>query len=212
MSESLEGRIMYLVRHGETFANVGQYMQGLDDLLTPEGELQAEKLAERAMNIEFSKLVSSDAVRAQQTATILSKRTNHSLYTTPLLRELKGPTSLIGSLRASDEFQKYSDFCDEHLYKDIRFEDEENFNDFRERGIKALEHLESLPDEKILVVTHGLFLRVVIGTCLTQKNLTPEVWNMFYAGLRTQNTGLTVMRHENGSWHLFTWNDHAHLG
>jgi len=212
MSESLEGRVIYLVRHGETLANIGNYVQGLDDPLSPHGELQAEKLGERAQNLEFSKLISSDTVRAKSTAGMIAKRTGHVLETSPLLRELATPTSLKGVLRESEEHKKYTDFCDVNLFKDMHYEDEENFNDFNERGVKALEYLESLPDDKILVVTHGLFLRVIIGTCLTKKNLTPEIWGLFYRGLRTQNTGLTVMRHENGFWHMYTWNDHAHLG
>ena len=32
---------IYFVRHGETIANVESKVQGLDDPLTPEGELQA---------------------------------------------------------------------------------------------------------------------------------------------------------------------------
>ncbi len=211
MSE-LEGKVLYLVRHGETYANVNGILQGLDDALTPTGELQAEKLADRASRLEFDALISSDAVRAMQTASIVAKRTRHTLETQEFLREIRVPTALIGKKRTDPEARDFMRFVDAHGLEDVRMYDEENVFDMHARACTALRHLEQHAAQKVLVVTHGMFLRMLVTRMVFGETFDPNHWKVVNDSFRTINTGITIWRHTEGRWRMFTWNDHAHLG
>ena len=213
MSENVNRKIIYCVRHGQTVGNLRDAMQGLDDPLTPEGDLQAEKVAERTLNLEFDAFISSDATRAVQTATIISKRTGRAFETSALFRERKAPTSLIGITRAEEAYKPYDIFRRKNLGKNEHFEDEENFFDLRERGLEALKFLEEHSESKILIVTHGLFLRMLTTLVILDKKLELEQWRpIYFHSMKGSNTGLTIFECIGNQWTLVTWNDHAHLG
>ncbi len=79
---------LYLVRHGETFDNVNKIMQGqTQGLLTPEGEHQAQLLAQKLADTYFDVFVSSDLKRAVDTCRIIAEERHMAVQTTPLLRE-----------------------------------------------------------------------------------------------------------------------------
>lgn len=60
---------LYLVRHGETYFNTCQKIQGWSDsLLTKAGVNQAAILGDGLKNLPFSKVYSSDLGRAKGTA------------------------------------------------------------------------------------------------------------------------------------------------
>ena len=102
-----------------------------------------------------------------------------------------------------------------------RFEDEENFDDLVSRAKQTLQLLEKDPAEHIAVVTHGLFLRVLMAVVLFGDGLTGhELWRVFVS-FKSANTGLTILEYlPSGEkrmspeypWRIFVWNDHAHLG
>ncbi len=69
---------VYLIRHGETYWNLEQRLQGqLDSDLTAEGIRQAERIANKLEGIFFDALYSSDLKRAMHTANIISKCIKH---------------------------------------------------------------------------------------------------------------------------------------
>lgn len=212
MSENLEGKVVYLVRHGETLSNVNLTVQGLEGGLTPLGEIQAEQLADRATRLEFDALISSDAVRAVQTAALVGKRTKHTLETDPVFREVRVPTALVGKSKSEDEAKIFLRFCDEHEHEDVHFTDEENLFDLHRRACEAITFLERHPAEKIFLVTHGMFLRMMVVAMMFGPVLNPAVWKSITTAMRTKNTGITIWRHGKERWYMYTWNDHAHLG
>ena len=80
--------ILYLVRHGQTTDNVAQIMQGQrQGQLTPEGESQIGILADKLANVRFDAFVSSDLRRAIDSCSIIARRHDMEVLTTPLLRE-----------------------------------------------------------------------------------------------------------------------------
>ena len=205
-------KIVYFVRHGQTEGNVTDIIQGLDDPLSATGELQAENLALRAQNLDFEVLISSDAFRAQQTAGIISKRTQHSIELSDLFREIKRPSAFIGKLRLTEEFQSFDERWRTEFGGEWRYGDEETVLEFTNRVAAAVAYLETRPESKILVVAHGYFLRALAVYLLGGKNFFPETYLTAHSALRGENTGLTVCRKEKDTWHILTWNDHAHLG
>ena len=75
----------------------------------------------------------------------------------------------------------------------------------------------------MLVVTHGLFLRMLIATVLLGKDLTGPEYKRFFDATLTKNTGISVLqfleeeharrdRPARRGWILYVYNDHAHLG
>ena len=67
MSDKLQ--VVYLVRHGETAWSLSGQHTGLTDLpLTPRGELEAIRLAERLKGIAFEKVFTSPLQRAVRTS------------------------------------------------------------------------------------------------------------------------------------------------
>ena len=78
----------YVVRHGETEANVSRILQGHNDFpLTEEGKRQASELAKKFININFDHVFASDLLRARRTAEIIVLEHKLLVITKKLLRE-----------------------------------------------------------------------------------------------------------------------------
>lgn len=203
---------VYFLRHGETTGNVNQTVQGLDDPLTDQGRKQALKIAERATSLSFDILYSSDAVRAKDTAAEISKATGKDVVLDKVFREIKRPTKFEGKSRHDEDFQKFLQEELENVSNDTwQVEDGEHFFTSVARVKRAVEMLESTPEESIMVVTHGHFLRYLTAYLLHQKKLQPQHWLSLGKTMLMSNTGITVWRYEDELWQLLTWNDHAHF-
>lgn len=78
----------YIVRHGETEWNVLKKLQGhADSPLTEKGISDAQVLAKEFSARSFSKVFSSDLLRAHRTAKIIAKEHQLAVKTSQLLRE-----------------------------------------------------------------------------------------------------------------------------
>lgn len=208
---------VYLVRHGESEANVGKIYLGGETPLTEAGHGQAEFIAERASKLPVEVIISSTLKRAHQTAQYISDKIGKPIETSDLFVERRSPSEYIG--------REYSDVktwgTDEILNKnfgkpDWRYSDEENFDDMKVRAKAAIALLETRPENEILVVTHGLFLRMLVGTVLFGDEFSGREGKALFRGMKTKNTGLTIFEYnpDDGffsGWRLFVWNDHAHL-
>ena len=67
---------LYIVRHGETFGNLGS--KDIDPLLTKRGEEQARLLGERLSHISFNGIFASPYLRSLQTAWAVVQRQAHA--------------------------------------------------------------------------------------------------------------------------------------
>ena len=208
----MSSKIVYLVRHGETVSNLTHIVQGLDDKLSDTGQRQAAALAKRAMGLEFELFLSSDAKRTIQTASAIKEATGREFTPMSLFREIRRPKSFIGISRQTPEFQQFlKDELTNMANPDWQIEDGEHFESGKARALEALSYLERQAAESVLVVSHGHFMRYMVATILTEKNLTPELWLTLGHTLLASNTGITVCRFENNLWQVITWNDHAHF-
>ena len=68
--------MIYLVRHGQTDWNIEKkHTQGHTDIpLNENGKKQAEQLAQSISNLKIDKIISSDLLRAKETAEIINKK------------------------------------------------------------------------------------------------------------------------------------------
>ena len=80
---------LWLIRHGETEANVaGLYSGHSPTPLTPRGLAQAETLRDLLSVVPFDYVLCSELERAQQTAARVLQSRDLAVHTTPLLNEM----------------------------------------------------------------------------------------------------------------------------
>ncbi len=201
---------VFFVRHGESEGNIGEIQQTPETPLTSRGFAQADIIGKRVSRIDFDVLISSSYVRALQTAGRISSITGKAIIQNELFVERVRPSEQVGNKKALNaESEK---LYLEAWIKGEKYKDGESFKDLVDRAKAALEFLESIPEEVGVVVTHGIFLRVILSVVLLGEYVTPQTCDRFIWLLKTQNTGITEIEKTNGTWRVVTWNDHAHLG
>ena len=210
-------KTLYFVRHGESVGNASEAFQFDYSELSEKGHEQAKAVAERATRINFDVLITSPMPRALETANYIHQATGKAIEHSDLFVERRRPRAQQGLVRTSPEALAIEEgIRTSSRTPGYRYADEENFDDLVHRAQKALHYLENLPSENILVVTHGLFLRVLVCCAIYGDKVTGEMLYGFFVHLRVGNTGLTVMRYDDPiephTWLLTTWNDRVHLG
>ena len=148
---------LLLVRHGQSEWNVAGRMQGQTAHvpLTELGHQQAESAARELAGLRPGALVSSDLLRAVQTAEHCARATGLPLSTTPALRE-----QAYGVLegRPSRELWTVVDWTDPHW----RADGGESLAQLHERVAGYLDGLRrDPPADVVALVTHGDTIRAV---------------------------------------------------
>jgi len=129
---------VYLCRHGETTWTLsGQHTSFTDIPLTANGELQAEKLKERLIGVDFSKIFVSPLQRAKKTCEIAGylpfAEVDNDLFewrygevegmTTPEIRKTRpGWTIFNDGAPGGESIQEVSDRADRMIEKIRRYE------------------------------------------------------------------------------------------
>ncbi len=182
---------IYFIRHAESEKNVDKDYPG-ENTLTKRGHEQTKILAERLKEIPVDLLLVTSKKRAQQTMEVIS-------------------SSSSAPVRESDLFDENN--------KDFERmppgpERTDSFKHLIIRAKEAISFLENLSEKKIVIVTHGRFLKFLTAYILFKENLTEESVVLFMQHIGTGNTGITMFKYddEKNHWRLITWNDHGHLG
>lgn len=203
---------LFIVRHGVTAHNTRLKHQRHHTPLSLKGEAQAEALAKALLPYGITRIETSTATRALQTADIVAKVLNIPITTHEDLREEHRPSVLAD----------YSFFHPKSLYimsllfmlgaSTKHHSDEENPYEFRERTKQTLKRIEAnaSPNEKVLIITHNAitlemvdvlketpfipFFRRPLAVLLELKNCTG-----FHAKKDTENT-------QTGKWKVNAFN------
>ncbi len=204
---------VYFVRHGESEQNAKSMHQPHDSKLSEKGTTQAQFVARRFSNIPISKIVSSPFERAKQTAELIASNTGHTVIYSDLFVERKRPSQFENRHTEDNvvleiKAQIKQNYHDENWHHS----DEENFADVKKRATNAIKYLEENDCESIVVVTHGAFLRAIIGVMMFGQNLTSQEEVRIRHFMMVGNTGVTLCEFEESMWKLIVWNDQAHLG
>lgn len=208
---------VYLVRHGETIANLEGILQGqsIDSELSEKGITQAELVARRAQDLSFECILTSDLKRAHQTAEIISKRTHVPIAKACTeLREFKFPSEFEGGSTTDPKRLAYRAEQKTVTDPSWRHSDEETFADIYARAQAAERLFLDRPETELLVVTHGDFIKFLIGYFICGELLTPTVWSSVNYSFGISNTGITIAEEgtsNDTAWKLVTVNDYAHL-
>ncbi len=157
-------KLFYFVRHGESLLNAAGIRQGSDGSLSEKGKLQAEATGKRLYNYPFQIILASPFTRTRETAVIINtcfKKPKRIEYS-DLLKERKNPSEIIGKSMSDPEVMSIVDHIDKSYHSDdFRYSDEENFLDLKFRAKETLAYLATRREKVVLVVTHGIFLRLI---------------------------------------------------
>ena len=161
-----------LIRHGETALNVSRMLQPADTPLSARGVAQAEALARRLAAMGVVGIVSSDLPRALRTAQAIGAATGAPIETSALLHERN-----FGDLRG----QAYDSLSINPLTMLEAPPGGESSEAFARRVALAFDHIvrrHATLRGTLVVVTHGLVIRALLGTHVTLMGATPATTHL----------------------------------
>lgn len=160
---------LYIVRHGETEANVKDIVSGHSESdLTKKGKKQAQDLAGQFKDISFDAIFSSDLERAKQTAEIISLEKKLLVNTNKLLRERnfgrnEGKSRSDYREENKETFKKLENLAEKERWKFKIVEDAESDEEIMTRFIMILREIAvTYMGKKVLVVSHGGIMRTFL--------------------------------------------------
>ncbi|MFA6301212.1 MAG: histidine phosphatase family protein [Candidatus Paceibacterota bacterium] len=208
-------KVIYFVRHGQTEANLAGVRQGEGGSLSAKGREQALATAKRFPKQKGRPdiIYASPFLRTKETAEIIAKELNLKIKYTDLLKERKNPTEIIGHWGGEPEIKRMIDRMDVSYHDDdLRVSDEENFSDLKKRAKKLLYFISTRYHKKIIMVTHKIFLKMVIAYMLHGEKLTASEYNSLSYFNPIDNAGMAICTYKHhwlrpNEWKLVVWND-----
>ena len=164
-----------LIRHGETEWNSQQRMQGHSNSdLSSVGQAQIQALGQWMKNVPFDHIYSSDSLRAKQTAEAITQFSGHELKIDLRLREknlgvFEGLTSEEARERHPEVFRLFKTAGSKYV-----IDEGESTQQLQDRALEIVEEIRiKHPEARLLLVTHGGFIRVVMKHSLGLSLETP---------------------------------------
>ena len=152
------------IRHGETEWNSQQRMQGHSNSdLSSVGQAQIQALGQWMKNVPFDHIYSSDSLRAKQTAEAITQFSGHELQFDQRLREknlgvFEGLTSEEARERHPEVFRLFKTAGSKYV-----IDEGESTQQLQDRALEIVNEIRiKHPEERVLLVTHGGFIRVVM--------------------------------------------------
>ncbi len=208
-------KLIYFVRHGETELNAKGVRQGPKGHLTEKGRAQALETAKRFPKKKGRPqiIISSPYERTRETAQIIAEELKMKIEYSDLLVERKNPSEIVGHSGAERDVRNIVDRIDNSFHEDtLRYSDEENFTDLKERARKLLVFIKSRREDRIMMVSHGIFLKMVVSYMLLSENLTASEYNELSYLNPINNAGIAICSYQGhwfikDEWKLIVWND-----
>jgi probable phosphoglycerate mutase len=166
------GNRLYIFRHGETDWNSARRIQGHTDIpLNAVGRVQAYGLAERVKAYPIEAILSSDLVRARETAEIVAARLAVPLFLDPRLREAslgEAEGLTVDEVVARYGLEAWQTWCSyEPRDWSFRFPNGEAKRQTLDRAAAVLaEFLENHAFTNVAVSTHGGVIRTLVRSCM----------------------------------------------
>ena len=191
-------------RHGQTDWNIQSRFQGHSDIpLNKVGEYQANHAAKTLAGMNPNRIISSDLIRAQQTAAPLLELTKIKLEIDAQLRETNGG-NWEGKTETENHANDPENFRAWLTGKDIKAgEIGESRKDVAMRARAAFDRAIKDATGTIVFVTHGGTARCLLGSVL---NLPFDNWaalgglsNACWSVLEPKAHGWTLVEHNAGS-------------
>ncbi len=200
---------LYLLRHGATAANEQRpyVLQGdqTDGPLSPTGRMQATAVAEFLSDHPIDHIYCSPLKRALQTAQSIADRHDLVPSQEPRLSEVHvGRWEGLAWTTIMDRFpQEYRRFIENPA--DNPYLGGESYRDVRDRVQPAVQDvLRRHPGELVLIVAHNVVNRSFLANLLGLDLKLAK-------SIRQTNTGINVIREQDGEQELITLNACFHL-
>lgn len=200
--------IIYLVRHAESLGNISNSFNGRENVLLSEnGKHQAVLLGSFFKNIKLDKIYTSLLDRTIQTATLALPGLENLFINKDTLNEIDG-----GDWEGRDYDDIYAKWGDEfRKWRETPHEAKppngETLYEVQNRAIGALKEIVAENSEKstIAVFSHGAVIKTIIAYIrgLSLEKTNEIAWY--------ENSSVTEIIIENGSFHLGFYNNHDHL-
>ncbi len=210
-------KLIYFVRHGETEDNLLHVTQGESGKLTERGREQALAAAKR-----FPKgkgrpqtIISSPYERTRETAEIIGRELGLKVNFSNLLKERRNPTEFIGRPKDDSTLRHVMDRVDNSFRDDnYRYADEENFVDLKKRAKKLLRLIRWRSEKRIIMVSHGFFLKMVAAYMTHGDTLSASEYNTLSYFNPVGNAGMAICTYQShwfkkDEWKILAWNDLA---
>ncbi len=196
-------RRFYLIRHGETLLNAQHIRQGEEGALSEKGQRQADKVGHYLERFPIKRIVSSAYPRAKETTAIINTHLKVPVIYSSLFAERKNPSEIIGKRTDDPGVISIVDKMDYAYHEDeYRFSDEENFIDLKERARKCLNLLARQSTFETAIVTHHLFLKMIVAYMLYREQLHAADFTKLTFFNVSDNAGITVC--EFHPWKIFS--------
>ncbi len=196
-------RRFYFVRHGQTLSNAQHIRQGKEGALSETGRYQAEMVGQYLKNFHITRILTSDYPRAEETAAIINAYFKVPVISSPLLAERRNPSEIIGKSTKDPEVIRIVDQMDLAYHADdYRVSDEENFLDLKTRAQACVQFLLSNGTSGNVVVTHHLFLKMIVAYLLYHDRLHAAEFVKLTFFNTSDNAGITVC--EFHPWKIFS--------
>ena len=188
---------LWVVRHGESETNAEHRHGGwFQASLTQKGIKQAERAGEILKEIQFDRVISSDLVRARQTAEAALPKNKIELE--PLIREIN-----VGCLQGrfvSECLEAYGQpYVENKKSGDYTSYGGENRAMHLKRIAEFMKKAEAFNEENVAVFTHEFVLRGMLNYALDMDIQKPRV----FCG----NCCIGVLEYTDGLWRLFGWHN-----
>lgn len=208
-------RRFYFVRHGQTILNAQRIRQGDKGGLSPLGQKQAHATGNYLSRFHIKRMIVSPFERTKETAAIINSYLKVPISYSALFVERRNPSEIIGKSAEDLEVMRITGIMDGSYHDDnYRFSDEENFQDLKKRAQKALSFLSRQGPGEICVVTHGIFLKMLISYLLYRDRLHASDYVKFSFFNTANNAGVTVCEYhpwlagsETRGWEVISYDE-----
>lgn len=213
----MASKIIYFVRHGETLNNAKNIRQGPEGPLSDRGREQALATAKRFPKQKGRPqvIIASPYERTKETAAIIAKELNMNVEYSDLLVERRNPSEIVGHAGNEKDVRQIIDRIDKSFHEDsLRYADEENFTDLKARAKELLEFIKSRPEERIMMVTHGIFLKMIASYMTYGDSLNASEYNTLSYFNPMDNASMCIVSYTHNfftkdDWKILVWNDLA---
>ena len=202
----LEGKKIYLIRHGQTGHNHRGIVQGrkINSKLSKKGYRQAAAFFNAYKDTPFQKVYTSTLRRTMQTVQpFLDLGLPHEAL--PGLDEICWGESE-GLFANGENNKKYFNVI--KAWKsgqlDLRLKGGENPLDVRERQREALDYIAAQPEDLVLVCMHGRALKILLAWITGKSMKEMDIFDH-------DNLSLYILHYQDSVWQIETHNDRTHL-
>lgn len=180
--------MIYLVRHGESEANVQKRYSGITDVdLSEKGKLQAAAAGKRLLTEKISNVYSSPLKRAGDTAKIICREINldeNKIITEDCLIEVN--FGVFENLTWDEIILKYKEESEKWIYErhKYKFPDGESYDDIIKR---TADFIDSVPDNSLIVTHFGAIQSILLYLGISDDN---NLWDF-----KISNCDVMVLNH-----------------